>query len=56
MNVFLMWLFGVSVGLNSAFLIAGGFDIFYSILVIVGIAGSFVFWSLHAWEAAVKSR
>lgn len=56
MSGFLMWLFGVSVGLNSAFLIAGGFDIVYSILIIVGVVGSFVFWSLHAWEAAVKSR
>lgn len=54
MNVILVWLFGVGLGLNLAFLMAGGFDIVYLIIGIIDIGGAFAFWAMDKAEKLAK--
>jgi len=56
MNVILVWLFGLGLGLNIAFLMAGGLDLVYVIVGFADLCGAFVFYALDKQEKESMRR
>ena len=57
MNVILVWLFGLGLGLNIAFLMTCGFDLVYLIVGFADLCGAIVFYALDRQEKkSLKSK